>query len=100
MSIPISEQETTISFSRDSDEAVVWTSDSTVITKLDKLVNSNPECWQLIRTGTVGKDVVSKEYKTIKKLVSFRTKVTERAFSDEQRQAMADRMRSARTKSE
>lgn len=100
MGIPVTEQETTVSFSRDSDTASVWTSDSTVMTKLDKLVESNPECWQLTRTDKVGKDIVGKEYTTKKKLISFRSKVTERTLTEEQRQASAERLRLARIKSE
>lgn len=38
MSISLMEQETTINFSRDERYAFIWTSDSTVMTKLDKRV--------------------------------------------------------------
>ncbi len=100
MSIPVNEQDTTISFSRDSDSAYVWTSDSTVMTRLDKLVENNPECWQLTRTDKIGKDIVGKEYTTKKRLISFRAKVTERVMTEEQRQASAERLRLARIKSE
>ena len=100
MGIPVTEQETTISFNRDSDTAFIWTSDSTVMTKLDKLVESNPDCWQLTRTDRIGKDVVGKEYTAKKRLISFRSKVTERVMTEAQRQASAERMRLARIKSE
>ena len=36
MSIPVNEQETTVSFCRSDNYAVIYTSDSTVMTKLDK----------------------------------------------------------------
>lgn len=100
MGIPVTEQETTVSFNRGSDTASIWTSDSTVMTKLDKLVESSPECWQLTRTDTVGKDLVGKEYTAKKRLISFRSKFTERVMTEAQRQASAERMRLARIKSE
>lgn len=53
MGIPVTEQETTVSFSRDSDTASVWTSDSTVMTKLDKLVESNPELIRSVKISLV-----------------------------------------------
>lgn len=47
MSVAVAEQETVICISRDSEECTVYTSDSTMMTKLDKLAdpnNSNPKC--------------------------------------------------------
>ena len=38
MGLPIHEQETNINFMRDEDIAVIYTSDSTTITKMDKKV--------------------------------------------------------------
>lgn len=38
MGLPIYEQETNINFMRDEDTATVYTSDSTTMTKLDKLI--------------------------------------------------------------
>ena len=38
MGVPIYEQETTISFSRDEDFADIYTSDTTMMTKYDKFV--------------------------------------------------------------
>lgn len=43
MSIPIYEQETTINFSRDEINANLWTCDSTMITKLDKIYPRSKE---------------------------------------------------------
>ena len=37
MSVPVNEQETTISFMRNSDKAIIYTSDKTMLTKLHKL---------------------------------------------------------------
>ena len=40
MALPVHEQETNIIFMRNSDMAVIYTSDSTTMTKLDKKVKS------------------------------------------------------------
>ena len=43
-----SEQDTVIQFSRDSETATIWTSDRTVMTKLDKLVKDGKnKLWRL-----------------------------------------------------
>lgn len=97
MGIPVTEQETVIQFSRDSDEASVWTSDSTMITKLDKLVDYKN--WYRVKTEKIDSEVIAKEYKTNKRLISFRAKKTERTMTDEQRQALSERLKATRIKS-
>ena len=50
MSVAVAEQETVICISRDSEECTVYTSDSTMMTKLDKLAdpnNDNAPLWKL-----------------------------------------------------
>lgn len=55
MGLNISEQETSVSFSRDSDICIVYTSDSTVMTKLYKLVESdNSPHWKLKEEHSIG----------------------------------------------
>ena len=52
MGLNISEQETSVSFTRDSDICTVYTSDSTVMTKLDKLAESNKSPhWKLVNVN-------------------------------------------------
>ena len=72
--IPVNEQETTIQFDRDGDMARIWTSDTTVMTKLDKLVKTSDlwECTDAV-TETDSLRVVAKEYRCPKRLVSFRS---------------------------
>lgn len=72
--IPIEEQETTISISRDRDEAHIWTSDQTMITKLDKMVAINPGVYAVHDT-TENEDgrVLVREYRMPKRLVNFRS---------------------------
>ena len=100
MCVPVNEQETVITVSRDSNEATIYTSDTTVMTKLDNLCGSSDE-WEL--TGTdrakLTGDVLAKNYSVKNKsLGSFRTRKTKREMTDEQREAAAERLRKARGK--
>lgn len=93
--IMLEEQETTIQFRRIEDVAHICTSDSTMKTKYDKLCSNNPKHWKKISD-----DGIFSSYEcTPKSLISARSKVTEREYTDEQRQAMADRLRESRVKS-
>lgn len=66
MSIPINEQETVIQISRDSKTASIWTSDTTVMTRLDKL-------YYCIKEDICQGEVVSKHYNAAKNCISYRT---------------------------
>ena len=95
MGLASQEQETTINFFRDSDICTIFTSDSTVMTKLDKLA-ANPDAphWNLKEEHKLQNgDVVGKTYETKKRLISFRADITTREFTSEQREAAAARLR-------
>ena len=98
MGLGVLEQETTISFMRNSDICTVYTSDNTVITKLDKLVeNKKAPCWRLkaehrLHSG----ELVGKTYETHKRLISFRSDIVAREMTEEQREAVAERMKELR----
>lgn len=86
-SLSISEQETNIIFMRDQEFAEIYTSDSTQMTRLDKLCETSPEYYTLISDTGRGKT-----YRiTDKSLISFRSKKKE--MSEEQRNAARERMR-------
>lgn len=95
MGLSVAEQETSIIFMRDSDICEVYTSDSTVMTKFDKLVKSDKApYWKLnaeyrLQTG----ELVGKTYQTHKRLISFWTDITTRELTNEQKEAAADRMK-------
>lgn len=75
MGLPIYEQETNINFMRDEDIAVIYTSDSTTMTKLDKKVKMPNTEWKLKevhRLQDTG-DIIGKTYTCPKSLISFRT---------------------------
>ena len=80
MPIPVNEQETTIQFDRDGSHAYIYTSDTTVMTKLDKKIKNYKDTWMLIdeikdRDG----NIVGKKYLAPKALISFRNEKTKRA---------------------
>lgn len=86
--IPISEQETCINISRDSDIAKVYTTDSTMITKLDKMVKKQPDKYKIVKQDEYGK-----WYTCPKKLIGFRCAATHKTISEEERSKRAEHMR-------
>lgn len=96
MNVPVNEQETVINFTRDSDKATVYISDSTMLTKLHKLMKKNPEEWRLVHQDTVNGEIVSETFECPKKLISLRASTSSRVMTEEQRQAAAERLRKAR----
>lgn len=87
LSVGIEEQETHISYMRDESYAKVYTSDSTQMTRLDKLCKINPDMYKLIEDTGCGKSYLISD----KGLISFRAK--KREMTEEQKRIAADRMR-------
>ena len=87
MSVSIEEQEVCINMMRDEDFATIYTSDSTYMTKLDKLCKESPNMYSLIQDTGRGKKYLLKD----KTLISFRAK--KRELTDEQKKQAAERMR-------
>ncbi len=86
-SVSISEQEVHISFMRDEDFATIYTSDTTYMTKLDRLCKTSPDMYSLISDTGRGKTYRVED----KTLISFRAK--KRELSEEQKIAAGERMR-------
>ena len=87
----LEEQETCISFSRTDNDCIVWTSDSTTMTKLNKLCEIAPEVYRVRAVGYYKGKIVHKEYViSDKTLISFRTKKTTRELTEEQKQKRKD----------
>lgn len=80
MSVPMSEQETVVQYDRNGETMTIYTSDSTQMTRLDKIYSRHKEHKQ-------GGEVVAVEYVVDKKLLSYRSKRFKRVLSDEQREA-------------
>lgn len=96
MGIPTDDQETTITFSRNGENAVIWTSDSTVMTKLDKMAEKSSHYKVTDIAKNKGK-VLSKTYDLDdKSLLSFRADKIKRDLTEEQRAELAERMKNAR----
>lgn len=95
MGLNISEQETSVNFSRDGDICTVYTSDSTVMTKLDKLVESDKSPhWKLKEEHRLHNgELIGKTYETHKRLISFRSNITTREMTEEQKEAASERFK-------
>lgn len=94
-SIPLEEQETTISFSRVDKRIDIWTNGRTMITKLDNLCKSCPSMYV---SRSVGKnaqgEVMDKQYYLLdKSLLSFRKVKVKYDLTDEQKAKRAEQLR-------
>ena len=94
-SVPICEQSTTINIDRDKKECDIYTSDTTMMTKLDKLCEKAPNFYRLESTSIIDDVIVDKCYIIMdKSLISFRNgKIV---LSEEQKQKRAEQMRNLR----
>ena len=94
----LEEQETTINFSRTQDAVDVWTSDKTVMTKLDKLCITAPGFYKLIAEHKAQDDdgaIISKEYRiSDKRMLSFRS--MKRNLTEEQKRKRAEHLNGAK----
>lgn len=88
-SVSISEQEVCINFMRDEDFATIYTSDTTYMTKLDKLCKTSPDMYSLLSDTGRGKTYRVED----KTLISFRAKKIKRELTEEQKLAAGERMR-------
>lgn len=89
---PVEEQETIINISRSGKGASIWTSDSTMITKLDKMCERSPKNYTSQEQRTRSGELLAKEYFiTDKALIFFRAE--RRTLTDEQREKAAARLR-------
>lgn len=84
-SLSISEQETSVLYMRDEDFATIYTSDTTQMTKLDKLCENSPDYYSLIEDTGRGKTYRVSD----KSLISFRAK--KREMSEEAKAAASER---------
>ena len=93
-SVPYGEQETHISFMRDEQTAKIYTTDSTQITRFDKMCKRSPKMWKCIADNGYGRTYLCQD----KKLISARADKVTRELTEEQRQALAERFRNIREK--
>ena len=98
---PPSEQETIVTFERESDRAIVETTDPTVFTKLKKRFTSEEnDDWRLEGVSRPSEAapfrVSSVCFSCPKKFVSFKFKSSSKTLTDEQRKVAAERLKKAR----
>lgn len=92
MKTPFKEQETIIRWYREDEEATIYTSDYTMMTRFDKFVENGD--WKLDTENYSGQDIVSKEYKAPKNLVFGRSKqVKKRPLTEEEKEALRVRFK-------
>ena len=91
----LEERETVINFGRLDKTASVYTSDETVMTKLDKFVKQDTG-WKFKCQETCQGDIVSKTYECPVEFISFRSKKVTIELTEEQRQERSERLRKIR----
>lgn len=89
------EFETTVSFLKIDDKAVVYTSDKTAMKKFDSCVKNGE--WEEIKRDVCGDEIISKTYSCPKNLINFRKKSVKQMLSDEEINARRERLAKART---
>lgn len=96
MSLAVEEQETHINFSRGDERAKIYTSDTTTMTKLNKLVELQGTEWKLeeVHRSQYG-EIIGKTYSCPVSFISFRKKRVQRDLSEEKRQEIASRLRNS-----
>ena len=91
LSLSINEQELCINAMRDEEFATAYCSDTTWITRFDKLVEKSPDLFEVVAETEYGKT-----YKFPKRLISIRSSIVKREMSEEQKQLAAERLMNAR----
>lgn len=87
--VPTDEQETVIQFDRNGTVCHVYTTGSTVMTKLDKI-------HKRVKQDYVNGKPIAAYYEFDKKLLSFRSKIPKRTLTDEQKKAASERLKKGR----
>lgn len=90
MRTPIYEQETTINLYRGDKSVRIYTSDYTMMHKLDKLCAANPDDWRCVRVNYCDGDIVSKDYSAPTGFITFRKK--RRTLSDKDKGRLAENL--------
>lgn len=97
---PSDESEVCVTALKSENVADVYTSDNVYLTKFKKLIEANPDAWKITQVversdGTVSGVMLQAP----KKCLSFRAgKEVERVYTEEQKNALAERLRNMRSK--
>lgn len=87
--VPADEQETVVQYSRNTDTATIYTTDSTVVNKLDKK-------YQRTRIHRSGGQISAIEYDIPKKMISYRVKERKLTLTDSQKKNLRASIEKAR----
>ena len=98
---PPSEQETIVTFERESDRAIIETTDPTAFTKLKKrLTSEEKDDWRLEGVSRPSEAAPFRAssvcFSGPKKFVSFKFKSSSKTLTDEQRKVVSERLKKAR----
>lgn len=98
---PPSEQETVVTYERESDRAIIETTDPTVFTKLKKrFTNEGNDDWRLEGVSRPSEAapfrVSSVCFSCPKKFISFKFKSSAKVLTEEQRKVASERLKKAR----
>ena len=89
MGFSIDEQETVIQISRSSGMMHIWTSDKTMMTKLDNLCEKSSD-WSCTGENRINGEVCDKDYTADKRLLSLRS--NRRILSEEEKAKVVARL--------
>ena len=98
MGIALDEMETTISFSRTGAHAEVWTCDTTMYTRFDKLCKESPAMYTCTEEArNRNGELLSKTYRIAdKSLLSFKPKKRKVVLTEEEKAERAERLKRVR----
>ena len=96
MGLQIEEQETHISFMRGDERAIIYTSDTTMMTKFNKLVETASTEWKKEEVATLPRtgEIIGITYSCPVNFVSYRTKAIKRELTEEQKKEISERLHS------
>lgn len=94
----LEEMETTINFSRTGAHAEVWTSDTTMYTRLDKLCKENPAMYTCTEEARNRHgELLSKTYRIAdKSMLSFKPRKRQVVLTEEEKAERAERLKRVR----
>ena len=93
MGLMIEEQETHVNFNRNDERATIYTSDTTMMTKLNKLVELQGTEWRIESISKLKNgELIGKTYSCPVSFISFRRKKIEREYSEERKKEIAERL--------
>jgi len=93
MGLTLEEQETHVNFMRGDDRAMIYTSDTTTMTKLNKLVELDGTEWKLEGESRLASgELIGKMYSCPVSFITFRSKRIKRNYTNEQRREAAARL--------